>query len=86
MLITEFQISFGRSIDQEPESADHHRVATPIADALGWSPTTVADAEGGRRRLDIGQITALCRALDVPLANLLDGADEADLRALGIQA
>jgi transcriptional regulator with XRE-family HTH domain len=55
-----------------------------LAEALGWSPTTVADAEGGRRRLDIGQITALCRTLDVPLAKLLDGADESDLRALGI--
>ena len=55
-----------------------------LADALGWSATTVADVEGGRRRLDIGQIAALCRALDVPLAQLLHGADPSDLAALGL--
>jgi transcriptional regulator with XRE-family HTH domain len=57
---------------------------TDLAEALGWSPTTVADAEAGRRRLDIGQITALCRVLEVPLVKLLDGADPADLAALGL--
>jgi transcriptional regulator with XRE-family HTH domain len=58
---------------------------TDLAEALGWSPTTVADAEAGRRRLDIGQIAALCRALDVPLAQLLHGADGEELAALGLR-
>jgi transcriptional regulator with XRE-family HTH domain len=57
---------------------------TDLAQSLGWSPTKVADIEAGRRRLDIGQIIQLCRVLDVPLTQLLHGADPADLDALGL--
>jgi len=56
-----------------------------LAEALDWSPTKVADAEAGRRRLDIGQIIEVCRVLEVPLVKLLDGADAEDLQALGLR-
>jgi transcriptional regulator with XRE-family HTH domain len=55
-----------------------------LAQALGWSPTKVADAEAGRRRLDIDQIIELCRVLNVPLSKLLDGADPENLQVLGL--
>ena len=55
-----------------------------LAEAIGRSATFVADVEGGRRRLDVDQILALCRVLEVPLSKLLDGATPADLRVLGL--
>jgi transcriptional regulator with XRE-family HTH domain len=55
-----------------------------LAAALGWSPTTVADIEGGRRRLDVDQLTDLCRAFGIPLGRLLQDGDPDALQVLGL--
>lgn len=44
----------------------------------------VSDTESGQRRIGIADMPKLCRALGVPLADLLRGADRDDLRALGV--
>jgi ribosome-binding protein aMBF1 (putative translation factor) len=55
-----------------------------LAERLGWSLTKVADVESGRRRITADQLVELCRALDVTLLRLLDGADLDDLNTLGL--
>ena len=53
-----------------------------LGQRLGWSADTVSDVESGRRRIGIEDMPRLCRAFEVPLAQLLHGADDDDLRAL----
>jgi transcriptional regulator with XRE-family HTH domain len=53
-----------------------------LAVAAGWSRATVSAIEAGEKRLTVRDAAALCRVLRVPLAALVDGADEAD--ALGL--
>jgi transcriptional regulator with XRE-family HTH domain len=55
-----------------------------LAERLEWSIGMVSDTESGQRRIGIADMPKLCRALGVPLADLLRGADRDDLRALGV--
>lgn len=55
-----------------------------LAERLGWSRASVGALETGTRRVTADHLPALCKALGVPFADLIRGADEADLRALGL--
>lgn len=55
-----------------------------LAEAIGWPKSSVGDVESGRRKLGLDDLAVICRAFDVPLAELLRGADRDDLRALGL--
>jgi transcriptional regulator with XRE-family HTH domain len=55
-----------------------------LAERVGWSVGMISDTESGQRRIGVEDLPVLCRALDIPLAQLLHGADAADLRALGL--
>jgi transcriptional regulator with XRE-family HTH domain len=50
-----------------------------VAERAGISPSTLSLIEGERRRVSLDDALALCRGLDVGLAELLAGADQADL-------
>jgi transcriptional regulator with XRE-family HTH domain len=51
---------------------------------LGTSQTAVSQIEAGRRKLSMDDLISLCAALQVPLAQLLLGADHRQLQALGL--
>lgn len=53
-----------------------------LADRLDWTRATLAAVETGRRALLVSDLPDLCRALDVPVARLLIGADSGDVAAL----
>lgn len=53
-----------------------------LAERLGWSIGMVSETENGKRRIGISDMPNLCRALDVPLSDLLQGAEREDLIAL----
>lgn len=53
--------------------------------ALGLAPRTIGDIELARRPLTLDELEPLCEVLDVTLAQLLDGADDATLRRLGLR-
>ncbi|HST86520.1 MAG TPA: helix-turn-helix transcriptional regulator [Kineosporiaceae bacterium] len=53
-----------------------------LADRMGWSIGMVSETENGKRRIGIADMPLLCRALEVPLADLVAGADREDLAAL----
>jgi transcriptional regulator with XRE-family HTH domain len=53
-----------------------------LAEKLGWSIGMVSETENGKRRIGIADMPNLCRALDVPLTDLLQGAEREDLIAL----
>lgn len=55
-----------------------------LADALGWSRTTVSNLEAGTRALVVDEIVPLCRALRVTFAQLVDRADPEDLAVLAL--
>ena len=55
-----------------------------LALELGWSRPTVGSLENGSRRVTLADAVALCRVLEVDLRELLRGADEQTLRALGV--
>jgi transcriptional regulator with XRE-family HTH domain len=55
-----------------------------LAERLEWSVGMVSDTESGHRRIGMDDIPLLCRALGVPLLDLVRGADPDDLRALGL--
>ena len=55
-----------------------------LAERLEWSIGMVSDTESGQRRVGIGDMPKLCRALGVPLSTLLVGAEDEDLRALAV--
>ena len=56
-----------------------------LAEATGWGVGTVSDVETGQRRIGVEDLPVLCRALDVPLLDLLKGADDEDVRALRLK-
>ena len=66
------------------ERARRRLTQAQLAEMLGWPRTSVYDVESGRRRLSLDDLAAICRVLGVPLAELLRGADDDDLRALGL--
>jgi DNA-binding XRE family transcriptional regulator len=53
-----------------------------IARALGVSPMTVGNMEGGKRFFSTSDLLVLCRVLGVDLRKLFAGADPDDLAAL----
>lgn len=55
-----------------------------LAARLAWSPATVAAVETSARAVAAEDLADVCRALEVTLAQLLQAADPADLRALGL--
>lgn len=55
-----------------------------LGEALNIAARTVSTIEAGDRELTLSELPVVCRALGVTLEQLLDGADEADLRALGL--
>ena len=55
-----------------------------LAERCGWSMDTVSAIERGVRRVDFDDALKLCRALEVPVVILLQGADPDDLRTLGL--
>jgi transcriptional regulator with XRE-family HTH domain len=55
-----------------------------LAERTGWSTDVVSDIETGKRRIGMEDVPVLCRALGVPLARLLVGADTDDLRVMGL--
>ncbi len=54
-----------------------------LAVAAGWSHAAVLAVEAGQKRLTVRDAAAVCRALQVPLSALLEGA-EAEASALGL--
>jgi transcriptional regulator with XRE-family HTH domain len=55
-----------------------------LAERCGWSMDTVSAIERGVRRVDFDDALKLCRALEVPVKILLQGADPEDFRTLGL--
>ena len=53
-----------------------------LAQRMGWSIGMVSETENGKRRIGIADMPLLCRALEVPLSDLVQGADREDLEAL----
>lgn len=53
-----------------------------LAQRLQWSVSTVGELETGKRGVSVNDLPLLCRALDVPLMELLSRAEAADLEAL----
>lgn len=66
------------------ERARNGLTQSALAERLGVSQSTIAAMESGTRRVYAHELPDICRALDTTLADLLHGAPEADLRALGI--
>lgn len=56
-----------------------------LGKALGLAARTVTDIELARRPLTLDELPVVCDALGVTLVQLLDGADEATLRKLGLR-
>jgi putative transcriptional regulator len=55
-----------------------------LAERLGWSRGSIGHLESGRRRPSVADLPQLCRVFDLPMADLLVGAEESDLAALGL--
>ena len=55
-----------------------------LATRVGWSVSTLGDLEAGRRRVTADDLPLLCGAFSIDFAELVRGADEQDLSALGI--
>jgi transcriptional regulator with XRE-family HTH domain len=55
-----------------------------LAERMGWSVGMVSDTESGQRRIGVEDLPVLCRALEIPLSQLLHGADAADLAAIDL--
>ncbi len=55
-----------------------------LAALLNWSIGMVSDTESGQRRIGISDLPNFCRAFQVPLSELVKGADPEDLDALGL--
>lgn len=57
---------------------------TDLAARLGWTREMVSKRERGVTPIAADELPALCRALDVPLAQLAARFPAADRRALGL--
>jgi transcriptional regulator with XRE-family HTH domain len=55
-----------------------------LAQRAGLSATTIGDLEQGKRAVRVDDLPRLCRAFGLPLASLTQGADRADIEALGL--
>ncbi|HET9654959.1 MAG TPA: helix-turn-helix transcriptional regulator [Kineosporiaceae bacterium] len=66
------------------ERVRHRWTQADLAEHLGVGRTTVASWETGHRVIAVDALVPLCRALGVPLVELLRGLDPEDLRVLGL--
>jgi transcriptional regulator with XRE-family HTH domain len=57
-----------------------------LAAEMGWARPTVSSLEAGTRRVTVSDAAALCVALSIDLRELLRGADEDVMRALGLES
>ena len=64
------------------ERARRHWTQAELATKTGLSRTTIGDIESGRRQVTVNHLPLFCRALGVPLAVLMAGADQGDLDVL----
>ena len=55
-----------------------------LADELDWSRASVLSLENDARRVTLSDVVDLCRALEIPLAELLAGAPDDVTQQLGI--
>lgn len=55
-----------------------------LAERCGWSVDTVSAIERGVRTVAVEDLPVLCKALDVTLIKLMDGAASSDLKSLGL--
>jgi transcriptional regulator with XRE-family HTH domain len=55
-----------------------------LAERIGWSIGMVSDTESGKRRIGVSDMPKLCRALGVPLRDLLRGASADDMASLDL--
>jgi transcriptional regulator with XRE-family HTH domain len=66
----------GRRIREAREASGHTLRA--ISDATGVSTSMLSLVERGRTSPSIGTLVAICDALDIPMAKLFSGDDQAD--------
>jgi transcriptional regulator with XRE-family HTH domain len=66
------------------ERARHGWSQSELANRLNWSQQKIAAIEGGTRRLYADELSDVCKALGLPLRDLLSRADAADRLALGL--
>jgi transcriptional regulator with XRE-family HTH domain len=55
-----------------------------LADELGWSRPVIGTLENGNRRVTLADALALCKALDLQLGDLLQGAPADVFATFGI--
>ena len=55
-----------------------------LAERCGWSLTVQGAIERGARQVNLDDIEKLCAALGRPLIRMLDGAEDEQLRHLGL--
>jgi transcriptional regulator with XRE-family HTH domain len=55
-----------------------------LADELGWSRPVIGTLEAGTRRVTLADAVLLCRALNITLNELLQGAPNEVFRSLGL--
>jgi len=55
-----------------------------VAERAGIPRSMLSTIEGERRRVTLDDALALCRGLGISLGSLLEGADQADRRTLGL--
>jgi transcriptional regulator with XRE-family HTH domain len=66
------------------ERARRRWTQSDLGERMGWPRSSISDVESGRRKVTADDLVAFCMALEVSLAKLADGADEVELRALGL--
>jgi transcriptional regulator with XRE-family HTH domain len=66
------------------ERARRRLTQADLADQMGWPRSSIHDVEAGRRKIGPDDLVALCRVFSVSFADLARGADEGDLRTLGL--
>lgn len=64
------------------ERARRHWRQEDLAERLGWSRGSIGHLESGRRRPSVADLPPLCAAFGITLADLVRGADPADLDVL----
>ena len=55
-----------------------------LAERLGWSTDTLSNLETGQRKVTAADLPLLCDVFGIDLRRLTLGADEADLRKIGL--
>jgi transcriptional regulator with XRE-family HTH domain len=66
------------------ERGRRHWRQADLGRRIGWSVSQVSALETGGRDVHVGDLPLLCRALGIPLAQLLAHADQDDQNALQI--